>query len=92
MDLQNVVFVTRDSSIQGQLTVSSTPWSWLQWFSRAGGRLIRVVALTGFTVCVFLCVSVVGVRLRGCTLHSHVHDEPYLVLRVACKTMRILGQ
>ena len=36
--------------IQGHLTENSIPWSWLQWSSRTGGRLIRVVALTGFTV------------------------------------------
>ena len=37
--------------IQGHLTGNSTPWSWLQWSSGTGGRLIRVVALTGFIEC-----------------------------------------
>ena len=36
--------------IQGHLTGNSIPWSWFQWSSRTDGRLIRVVALTGFTV------------------------------------------
>ena len=36
--------------IQGDLTGNSIPWSWFQWSSRTGGRLIRVVSLTGFTV------------------------------------------
>ena len=35
---------------QGYLTRNRVPWSWLQWPSRTGGRLTRVVALTGFTV------------------------------------------
>ena len=36
--------------IQGYLTGNSIPWSCFQWSSRKGCRLIRVVALTGFTV------------------------------------------
>ena len=36
--------------IQGHLIGNSIPWCWFQWSSRTGGRLIRVVALTGFTV------------------------------------------
>ena len=36
--------------IQGHLTGKSIPWSSLQWSSGTGGRLIRVVAMTGFSV------------------------------------------
>ena len=36
--------------IQCHLTGNSIPWSWLQWPSKTGGHLIRVLALTGFTV------------------------------------------
>ena len=46
--------------IQGHLTGNSIPWSWLQWSSETGGRLIRVVALTGFTVCVHVHVYETG--------------------------------
>ena len=35
--------------ILGHLTGNSIPWSWLQWSSGTGGRLIRVLALTGYT-------------------------------------------
>ena len=38
--------------IQGHLTGNSIPWSWFQWSFRTGGSLIRVVAVTGFTVTV----------------------------------------
>ena len=38
--------------IQGHLTGNSITWSWFQWSSRTGSRLIRVVALTGFTTCI----------------------------------------
>ena len=33
--------------IQGHLTGNSSPWSWLQWPSLTGGRLIRLYCMHG---------------------------------------------
>ena len=58
--------------IQGQLTGNSIPWSWLQWSSRTGGRLIRAAALTAFTVlcyCTFPAWSfIAGVACGVCVV------------------------
>ena len=51
--------------IQCHFIGNSIPWSWLQWSSGTGGRLIRVVALTGFIVYVYDCTV-------SFTIHVHV--------------------
>ena len=73
---------------QGHLAGNSIPWCWLQWSSRTGGRLIRVVALPDFTViiigtrledmraaaCVPLRVSLPPPLSGGCVLLERTHS------------------
>ena len=51
--------------VQGHSTGNSIPWSWFHWSSRTGGRLIRVVSLTGFTVLPILADDTVSAPEPG---------------------------
>ena len=56
--------------IQGHLTATSIFWCWFQWSSRTGGRLIRAVAFTGFSV-------VNTVSLHKLTTQTHHTNSPH---------------
>ena len=73
--------------IQGHLTGNDIPWSWLQWSSGTGGRLIPVVTLTGLLVqctqVLMLLVDSIRATVFGnsdlsTTIHAMVGRAPVL--------------